>query len=149
MHVVEQLDYARITCQICLLAAVISALPVVCSYAADLNRNLKSPTPFVVTQVTPPKGARVLPQASPVAPNAAGADAVNKLLANPPSDPDVPMPQRDLTTRDSGSGALDSPRIYGRREDGGGVFGLKVPIPADRTGGERHTRSSGDSSDTY
>ncbi len=81
--------------------------------------------------------------------NSAGADAVNKLL-NPPSDPDVPLPQRDLTTaRDAGGGAPDLPQIYGRREDGGGVFGLKVPIPADRNSVDHHTRSSGDGSSTY
>src|SRR5260370_1333654 len=116
MRVVEQLDYARITCRTCLLAAAISALPLVCSYAADLNQNLKSPTPFVVAQATPPKGAKAAPQASPMAPNANGAEIVGKLLSNPPSDPDVPLPQRDLASRPAVESAPDHPTIYGRQE---------------------------------
>jgi hypothetical protein len=142
MRVVEQLDYARITCRICLLAAAISALPAVCGYAADLNQNLKLPTPFVVAQATPPKGAKAVPQASPVAPNASGAEIVGRLLSNPPSDPDVPLPQSNLATRPSADGPLDHPTIFGRQEEGGGVFGLKIPIPADRGLSDRHTRSS-------
>jgi hypothetical protein len=142
MRVVEHLDYARIACRICLLAAAISALPAVCSYAADLNQILKSPTPLVVTQAAPPKGAKAVPQASPVAPNATGAEIVGKLLSNPPSDPDVPLPQGNLATRPQADGPPDHPTIFGRPEEGGGVFGLKIPIPADRGASDRHTRSS-------
>jgi hypothetical protein len=138
----EQLDYARIACRICLLAAAISALPVVCSYAADLNQTLKSPTPFVVAPAAPPKGAKAGPQASPVAPTATGAEIVGKLLSNPPSDPDVPLPQGNLAARPPADGPADHPTLFGRQEDGGGVFGLKIPIPADRGASERHTRSS-------
>jgi hypothetical protein len=103
----------------------------------------------VVAQTVPPKAAKGAPQASPVSPNAAGADAVNKLLANPPSDPDVPLPRRDLSTRESGGGALGSVPIYGRQEEGGGVFGLKVPIPADRGSSDHPTRSSSYTSAPY
>jgi hypothetical protein len=142
MRVVEHLDYARNTCRICLLATALSALPALCSYAADLNQNLKSPTPFVMAQATPSKGAKAVPQASPVAPNANGAEIVGKLLANPPSDPDVPLPQSNLATRPPADSPLDHPTIFGRQEDGGGVFGLKIPIPADRGTSDRHTRSS-------
>jgi hypothetical protein len=119
--------------------AVFAAAP---AYAADFNQTLKSPTPWVVAQTVPPKGAKGAPPSSPVSPNAAGADAVNKLLANPPSDPDVPLPRRDLTPREAGDGALEGSPIYGRREDGGAVFGLKVPIPADRGSSDHSTRSS-------
>jgi hypothetical protein len=142
MRVVELLDYARIACRICLLAAAISALPAVCSYAADLDQTLKSPTPFVVTPAAPPKGAKAGLQPSPVAPNATGAEIVGKLLSNPPSDPDVPLPQGNLAARPSADGPRDHPTIFGRPEDGGGVFGLKIPIPADRGASEQHTRSS-------
>jgi hypothetical protein len=83
-----------------------------------------------------------VPQASPVAPNATGAEIVGKLLSNPPSDPDVPLPQSNLATRPPAESALDHPTIFGRQEDGGGVFGLKIPIPADRGASDRHTRSS-------
>jgi hypothetical protein len=144
MHVAKPLADARMTYRICLFTAVISALPVVCSYAADLNQNLKSPAPFVVAQATPPKpkGNKAAPQASPVAPNASGAEIVGKLLSNPPSDPDVPLPQGNLATRPPADSPLDHPTIFGRQEDGGGVFGLKIPIPADRSASDRHTRSS-------
>lgn len=62
------------------------------------------------------------------------ADLVNKLLSPGPSDPNVPLFRRDLAD-DPGAGpdASDGPRIYGRQEEGGGVFGFKVPIPADRS----------------
>jgi hypothetical protein len=75
-------------------------------------------------------------------PNASGAEIVGKLLSNPPSDPDVPLPQSNLATRPPADGPLGHPTIFGRQEDGGGVFGLKVPIPADRGASDRHTRSS-------
>jgi hypothetical protein len=61
-------------------------------------------------------------------------DLVNKAL-NPgrSSNPDVPLPHPDL----AGPAAKESdtviaPQIYGRQEQGGGVLGLRVPIPADR-----------------
>jgi hypothetical protein len=143
MNVAKPSSDARIACRICLIAAAVSVLPAVCTYAADLNWNLKSPSPVIVVQATPAKPAKKTPQASPVAPNSSGADAVNRMLANPESDPDVPLPRRDLATRPPNDGPSDHPTIWGRQEDGGGVFGLKVPIPADRNSSDRHTRSSG------
>jgi hypothetical protein len=48
---------------------------------------------------------------------------------NGPSNPDVPLPQYGLgQNAQPNSAPLSGPRIYGRREDGGGVFGLKFPI---------------------
>jgi hypothetical protein len=142
MRVVKPLTDAGIAYRICLFAAAISALPAASSYAADLNQNLKSPIPLAVAQATPPKGSKAVPQASPVAPNASGAEIVAKLLSNPPSDPDVPLPQGNLATRPPADSALDHSTIFGRQEDGGGVFGLRIPIPADRNASDRHTRSS-------
>ena len=142
MFIVKPFADTRVACRICLFAAAISALPAVCSYAADLNQNRKSPAPLVVAQATPPKGSKTVPRASPVAPNASGAEIVGKLLSNPPSDPDVPLPQSNLATRPPADGPLGHPTIFGPQEDGGGVFGLKVPIPADRGASDRHTRSS-------
>jgi hypothetical protein len=69
-------------------------------------------------------------------------DRVNKALNPGPSNPDVPLPQ-DLAN--SGSGRLDAssaPQIYGRQEEGGGVLGLKMPIPANRSAPTAGTRSS-------
>jgi len=60
-------------------------------------------------------------------------DLVNKALNPGASDPDVPLPHPDLG-KSSGDRSVSSskPQIYGRQEDGGGVFGLKMPIPAVR-----------------
>jgi len=145
MRIVKPLTEARIVCRICVLAAAISALPAVRSYAADLDQNLKLANPLVVAQAIPPKGSKAVPQASPVTPNASGAKIVGKLLANPPSDPDVPLPQSNLATRPPADGPLDHPTVFGRQEEGGGVFGLKIPIPPDRGTSDRHTRSSASS----
>lgn len=60
-----------------------------------------------------------------------GAELVGKLLSEQdgPSDPDVPLPQHGLSQKSQpASTPLSGPQIYGRREEGGGVFGLKIPI---------------------
>ena len=99
-----------------LLAAVV--LPVLCqpASAADVKR---------------PGAAGVAVKA----PEPTGAELVGKLLneQNGPSNPDVPLPQRGLgVTQSPASTPLAGPQIFGRREDGGGIFGLKIPIPATR-----------------
>jgi hypothetical protein len=76
--------------------------------------------------------ARAVPQ--PAVPT--GAELVGKLLAeqNGPSDPDVPLPQRGLSrVQEPTSTPLSGPQMFGRQEEGGGVFGLKIPIPATRS----------------
>src|SRR5262245_27025764 len=118
--------------RICLLVAAFAGFTATSVYAEDLNQNLKSGTPVIVAQGATPKSAKVPPPASPVAPNSTGAEIVGKLLSTPPSDPDVPLPRGDLATRPATEGGLERPTIYGRQEEGGGVFGLKIPIPADR-----------------
>ena len=132
MHVAKPFADARNACRLCLLAAAFLALPAAFAYAADFKQDLKLSAPLVVAQAAPPKGGKSAPQASPVTPNATGAEIVGRLLANPPSDPDVPLPRGDLAARPATEGTPDHPTIYGRQEDGGGVFGLKIPIPADR-----------------
>lgn len=99
-----------------LLAAV--ALPVLCQpvAAADIKRP-------------------AAPGVAVKAPQPSGAELVGKLLReqNGPSDPDVPLPQRGLgTTASPSSAPLAGPQVFGRQEEGGGVFGLKFPIPATR-----------------
>ncbi|MBN9089047.1 MAG: hypothetical protein J0J01_19235 [Reyranella sp.] len=101
-----------------LLAAV--ALPVLCqpAFAADTKRP-------------------AAPSAAVKAPEPSGAELVGKLLReqNGPSDPDVPLPQRGLGTSEApASPSLPGPQVFGRREEGGGVFGLKFPIPVARGG---------------
>jgi hypothetical protein len=99
-----------------LLAAV--ALPVLCQpvSAADARR-------------------AAVPGMAVKAPQPSGAELVGKLLREQtgPSDPDVPLPQRGLsTTQAPASTPLAGPQVFGRQEDGGGVFGVKFPIPAGR-----------------
>jgi hypothetical protein len=97
-----------------LLAALV--LPVVCqpAFAADVKRP-------------------AAPSAAVKAPEPSGAEVVGKLLQNGPSDPDVPLPQRGLGASPApASPALAGPQVFGRREEGGGVFGLKFPIPVTR-----------------
>ena len=78
---------------------------------------------------------RPAPSAAVKAPEPTGAEVVGKLLKeqNGPSNPDVPLPQRDLNlTQAPSSTPLSGPQMFGRREDNGGVVGLKIPIPVSR-----------------
>jgi len=102
-------------CLVALIAA--AALPILCHAASAADT--KRPAASIV--------------AKPVEPS--GAELVGRLLSeqNGPSDPDVPLPQHGLSrTQAPASTPLSRPQIFGRREDGGGVFGLKIPIPATR-----------------
>jgi hypothetical protein len=74
-----------------------------------------------------------------------GAELVGKMLAEraDASDPDIPLPQRNLTPQEPRSVPLAGPRIFGRGEEGGAVVGLRIPIPADRGAFQPNTRSSG------
>ena len=76
-------------------------------------------------------GKRAPAPAAKAAPEPTGSELVARLLAeqNGPSNPDVPLPQYGLSQNaQPNSAPLSGPQIYGRREDGGGVFGLKFPI---------------------
>lgn len=87
------------------------------------------------------------PQRSSLAPaetQPTGAEIVGKLLSPGASDPDVPLPHPDLAERsDPAPESLSGPKLYGRGESGGGVIGLRMPIPVDRGGASATTRSSG------
>ena len=62
-------------------------------------------------------------------------EIVNKSINPGASDPNVPLPRADLPdVAGNEPPASNSPRIFGRGEDGGAVLGLRVPIPADRNG---------------
>jgi hypothetical protein len=93
--------------------------------------------PLVVHPASAADAKRSAPPAAvKVAPAPSGSELVGKLLheQNGPSDPDVPLPQRGLTpTQSPASVPLAGPRIFGRQEDGGGVLGLKFPIPVTRS----------------
>src|ERR1700754_2855614 len=62
-------------------------------------------------------------------------DLINKALKPGASDPDVPLPHPDLAnSRDDRPASPAKPQVFGRQEEGGGVFGFRMPIPADRNG---------------
>jgi hypothetical protein len=70
-------------------------------------------------------------------------DLVNKALNPGASDPDVPLPHPDLAnSRADRPASPAKPQIFGRQEEGGGVLGLRMPIPADRSGQGGATRYS-------
>lgn len=75
-------------------------------------------------------------------------EIINKLLTPGASDPNVPLPHPDLADGvgepTPANGPANSPRIFGRSEQGGGVFGLRLPIPADRRASSPNTRYSVD-----
>jgi hypothetical protein len=76
----------------------------------------------------------VLPGPQAMAATPSGAELVGRLLSErtKSSDPDVPLPQRNLTESEPAYAPLTGPQIYGRRDEGSVVVGLKIPIPADR-----------------
>lgn len=147
------------------LAAMLMALPAGFTHAAPLNQNLgigqeaagfsakAAPLLVVAPLVIPPSVGRpdLMAQAQkkgpPPAiaspePAATGAEIVGKLLAPRASDPDVPLPLPDLGEKSQAEAPLTGPQLYGRGEPGGGILGLRVPIPVDRSGSSGNTRSS-------
>lgn len=101
---------------------------------------VRSPAPARATVVAPVE----------IAPT--GAEIVGKSLSQGPSDPNVPLPHPNLTEM-SADRALSSrasgTRLFGRADPGdgvldfkGGLFGLTVPIPADRNAPGGNTRYS-------
>jgi hypothetical protein len=71
-----------------------------------------------------------VPAPSPAAEHApSNIDLVNKALHPGASDPDVPLPHPDLARPASEQPAsLSGPQFFARQEQGGGVFGLRMPI---------------------
>lgn len=152
-----------------LLAAGLAALPEF-TYAASFNRNLanEAALPALAGAVFQPFGTPLIggapvvavpalapssqrqaqartkaPLPSPAVERApSGADIVNKMLTPGPSNPNVPMPRADLAEDSAASqSSSNRPRIFGRGEEGGGVLGLRVPIPADRNLAKPNTTS--------
>jgi hypothetical protein len=76
----------------------------------------------------------VLSSPQPMVAAPSGAELVGRLLAERAggSDPDVPLPQRDLAADTPPFAPLAGPQIYGRRDEDSIVVGLKIPIPVGR-----------------
>jgi hypothetical protein len=67
-------------------------------------------------------------------------EIVNKSINPGASDPDVPLPRPGLAETAAGEPTVgNGPRMFGRGEEGGGVFGLRVPIPAVLGAGTRYS----------
>ena len=90
------------------LSSCFAAVPfVACRRRTGLRRRLQA-------------AAAALPAPKPATGTPSGAELVGKLLAerSTPSDPDVPLPQRNLTVPEPAFVPLTGPQIYGRGEEG-------------------------------
>lgn len=113
------------------------------------------PAPPPAVKPKPPARRPAPARASVLAPAEAAPTAseiVGKSLSQGASDPDVPLPHPNLAEM-SAEGAVSSrgggTRLFGRADPGdgvldfkGGLFGLTVPIPADRNASGGNTRYS-------
>jgi hypothetical protein len=114
----------------------VSAAVAVAAFAAPGFTQAANERPQVMAQA---KTKAPVPAPTPATERGpSNVDLVNKALKPGASDPDVPLPHPDLAN--SGGDRPASPaksQIFGRQEDGGGVFGFRMPIPADRNGAGR------------
>jgi len=96
-------------------------------------------------QTTKDHGRTKIPAPTPASERGpSNVELVNKALNPGASDPDVPLPHPDLAKSNAADPSILSakPQIYGRQEQGGGVLGLRMPIPADRSASGGATRYS-------
>lgn len=93
-------------------------------------------------QATKDLGKAKVPAPSPAAERGpSNVDLLNKALNPGASDPDVPLPHPDLARSNGDApGSSGRPQIYARQEEGGGVLGFRMPIPAERSASGRATR---------
>ena len=115
---------------VALAAAVLASIP---TYGADLKQT--------------PKIAPGLPASS----TPSGAEAVGKLLNPQQTDPSIPLPSPNLSTRTETDQPVQKPQIYGRGEQGGqngsvleGLVGVRIPFPAAPASRSANTTSGGD-----
>ena len=108
-------------------------------FLKGLNKRLAPLVALTIGFAAVPGFAQTTKQAKAPAPTPAAArgpsnvDLLNKALNPGASDPDVPLPHPDLANPGVDSSASSAkPQVYGRQEHGGGVLGLRMPIPADR-----------------
>lgn len=88
--------------------------------------------PFILTQT----GSKTVPLPTPAFDRGpSNVELVNRALNPGAPAPGVPLPHPDLSTPGgSQPEASDGPQVFARQEDGGGVLGFRVPIPAERAG---------------
>ena len=114
--------------------------------SAGLSAVVPSPDGRALAADPRPGAASRAPQPSPATGQGPTAvEILNKSL-NPgaSSDPDVPLPHPDLANvGPAGPSRGTGGRLYGRQEEGGGVFGLRMPIPVDRGAAAASPRSGG------
>jgi hypothetical protein len=113
------------------LALALAGLVSIPTYAADLKQHAKI--------------APGLPATS----DPSGSVAVDKLLHPRPIDPDIPLPNPNLSDRSDVDQPVQKTQIYGRGEQGGqngsvleGVVGVRIPFPAARGAGSANTTYS-------
>ena len=114
----------------------------------------ESPAPASSPDTVNPPRPRPVPAKTKAAPPTpvvehvpTSVEIINKSINPGASDPNVPLPHADLPPENQPSGG-NAPRLFGRGEEGsggvlglgGGVFGLKVPIPVERNGAGTTTR---------
>lgn len=114
-------------------ALALAGLVSIPTYGADLKKN---------TKIAPGLPATTDPS---------GAAAVGKLINPQQSDPSVPLPNPNLSTRTEADQPVQKPQIYGRGEQGGqngsvleGLVGVRIPFPAASSGSGSNTTSSSD-----
>ena len=113
-----------------LMAGALTVVPVGPGHAETSGRAAGGGRPPAIVAGTMPVEA----------PAASAAEIVGKLLNPPASDPDVPLPHPGLAERSEAPTPLAGPGLYGRPEQGGGVLGFRMPIPAERGSGSGTTR---------
>lgn len=144
------------------VAGALVALSANLTYAAILNQNLRMPRGLPLAVVAdngagsegrPRSGATQIAQAGKSLPGIkssgppeTAAEIVGRMLAPGASNPDVPLPHPDLSEkfsdRTDAQSPLKGPTPYGRGESGGGILGLRVPIPVHRSAPVGTTTSS-------
>jgi len=134
------------------LAAALAVLTAGLTYAATLNQSLHMPEGSPLGMVVDVAGDAARPQRSaglriaqsgtrmPAADSSGlaetAAEIVGRMLAPGASNPDVPLPHPDLAERSSDR--TDAPALpkgptpYALGETGGGVLGVRIPIPVNR-----------------
>ena len=142
------------------LTGVFAALSASLTYASTLNHDLQiaayRPQPVVLAgeagspsdarpgvvqlaQIEKPGGS--LGAVAPATPAELAARSLNPGA----SDPDVPLPHPDLSEefsdRTDVARPLTGPTPFGRGESGGGVLGLRLPLPAQRSSPGQTTTS--------